>query len=191
MTQTLVWNVAGQRLEARHATAGLVATHAAQLAGWYNLPSNKDLMANTQDCAAADVEDMYRALRQDGGMPFLLFVDGVLAGDADLRGVTAKGAEFAIMVGAPTAQGKGLGTSFTAMVNVFALRDLALPTVWLSIVPHNTGARRCYEKCGYTQDHGPGSEDVMEAPSDVPMSLTAAALQRCQPLAWAQVTVQD
>lgn len=187
---TLCWEHQGRRLEARPATQALVAQHSAALAGWYNVPANKALMANTQDFTAQEVEEMYAAFRADAGLVFLLFVDGALCGDADLRNVRRHSAEFAIMVGAPEQQGRGLGTAFTAMIHVHALRDLKLPQVWLSIVPDNVGARRCYEKCGYVVDHGPGASDVMEEPTDVPMRLTAADLQRCQPAAWTQVVVQ-
>jgi RimJ/RimL family protein N-acetyltransferase len=184
----LQWTAHGTTLLAAPATAELVSQHSGTLATWYNHPGNQDLMGNTQAFTPPDVETFMRELAEEGGLPFLLFVDGALVGDADLRNLDVHACEFAIMVGDTSRQGQGLGTRFTVMLHVHAFRDLKLTTVVLSIVPHNTGARRCYEKAGYVEWHSPRALAACDDPTDVPMVLTEKALRDRYNDAWTQVT---
>jgi len=172
------WDRGTDFLTALPATTTLVAEHAARLAGWYNNANNKDLMANTQDLSAEDVAEVYQALGDEGGHPFLLFRNAELVGDADLRAVEApERAEFAIMLGERSQQGLGLGTAFSVMVHAYAFGGLNLRRVYLSIVAHNHGARRCYEKVGYVEDSSAEARAYAEDPSDVAMRLDRSVFE--------------
>ena len=67
----------------------------------------------------------------------MLYVDGQLVGDADLRHIETDRAEFAIMIGARDTQGQGLGTLLSVLIHAFAFETLKLSAVYLTIVPHN------------------------------------------------------
>jgi hypothetical protein len=129
-------------------------------------------------------------MRERGGRPFLLFLGDVLMGDADLRRLQGVSAEFAIMVGARAAQGRGWGTRFSVMVHALAFGVLGRRTVHLSIVPHNVGGRRCYEKVGYVEDAGPGARACCDLPTDVGMSLTRERFLELHGAAAASVRVE-
>ncbi|MBI5497994.1 MAG: GNAT family N-acetyltransferase [Deltaproteobacteria bacterium] len=174
-------------LEVRSATKHLVAEHASQLARWYNHPHNRALMGNSSDMTTEDVEEMYAEMRHGGGRPYVLFVDNVLAGDCDLRRLDAIRGEFAILVGDTARQGKGLGTRFTVMTLVHAFRDLALARVSLSVLPHNTAGRRCYQKAGYLEDRAPETLAFLASPEDVPMTAFPHTVRQLHPSAWDQV----
>jgi RimJ/RimL family protein N-acetyltransferase len=125
-----------------------VAHHAPALAAAYNDPANAALLANTQALTEADVVEHYRSV----AYPFVFLERGALAGDGDLRGVGNGAAEFAFLICAPAAQGKGLGTRFAIMVHAFAFTALALDRIYASVVPENTASRRVFEKLGYAVD---------------------------------------
>jgi len=119
------------------------------LAAAYNDPRNASLLGHTAELHERDVLEHYANLR---GHPFLLLQDSQLAGDADLRGIEHGTAEFAFLIAAPSAQGKGLGTRFATMIHAFAFRHLALDRVYASVIPENVASKRVFEKLGYALD---------------------------------------
>ncbi len=125
-----------------------VTPYAAALAAAYNDPKNSVLLGNTQAMSLADVVEHYATLPY----PFVLLAHGELAGDADLRGVSGGAAEFAFLIAAPSAQGKGLGTRFATMIHAAAFRTLGLERVYASVIPDNTASLRVFEKLGYIAD---------------------------------------
>lgn len=153
----IVWH----ELTAIVPTADEVARYAPALAAAYNDPFNATLLGNTQPLTEVDVIEHYRSV----AYPFVFLQHGELAGDGDLRGVTSGAAEFAFLIAAPTAQGKGLGTRFAIMVHAFAFTALALDRIYASVIPDNTASRRVFEKLGYvvdeTSDYGDDGDLVL------------------------------
>jgi RimJ/RimL family protein N-acetyltransferase len=186
-------------LAAAEPTADEVATHVAALARGYNDPRNARLMGHDEPFEESEVAEHYRLVYEEGGRAFLLYRDGALIGDADLRNVTTAGtsarpspapqavgprsagdgaAEFAFMIAAPTEQGKGLGTKFAVLVHAFAFAQLGLRHVFASIVPENVASRRVFDKLGYVVDASPAARAFAENPSDVVMSIAREAFER-------------
>lgn len=58
-------------------------------------------------------------------------------------------AEFSIVIGEPSAWGKGLGTEVTRLMLAYSFDVLGLYNVWLQVSANNPGAIRAYEKAGF------------------------------------------
>lgn len=144
----LSWATPAGALVARTPRLDEVAHLAAPLAAAYNDPRNAPLLGHTAALTEADVLEHYRGLLDDAH-PFLLFRDGALAGDADLRGRSGGACEFAFLIADPAAQGRGLGTRFATMIHALAFGPLALDRVYASVIPANVASRRVFEKLGY------------------------------------------
>lgn len=123
-----------------------------RLAAAYNDPHNARLLGHTALLDEDDVRDHYRGLRAAGDRPFLLYRDGALAGDGDLRGIDRGTAEFAFLVADPAAQGRGLGTRFALMVHALGFGPLGLDRIYASVIPTNSASRRVFDKLGYEVD---------------------------------------
>jgi RimJ/RimL family protein N-acetyltransferase len=147
------------------------------LAEAYNDPHNAAMMTNTVALSAAGVVELFREMRGEGGRPFLLFHDGALAGDADLRHVEEGGAEFAFMIGARSAQGRGLGTRFGLMMMGFAFAVLGIERMYAVIIPKNAASLRAFEKMGFVPDATPAARRYAEAEDDVTVSIARAAFE--------------
>ncbi|MCW5805055.1 MAG: GNAT family N-acetyltransferase [Deltaproteobacteria bacterium] len=169
------WSTPSGELTAVEPRDDEVLAHAPALAVAYNHPRNAPLMGHTTELTEADVVAHYRELAaQRGARNFLLFRDGALAGDADLRGIDGRGlAEFAFMIADPAAQGRGLGTRFAAMIHAFGFHTLDLRRIWASVLPANTASRRVFEKLGYR-----ARPDLPEAHDFVEEGDLALALDR-------------
>jgi len=152
---------------------------APRLAGFYNEPHNRRLLANTVQLTAADVAEFHAQVRAGGGRTLLLWRGDQLMGDADFRHVdlTAGSAEFAILIGDRAAQGQGLGTRFATMAHALAFAALPLGRVYVSIVAGNVGSLRLFEKLGYQPDDSPAARAGADDPSDVTLSVTEAAFR--------------
>lgn len=181
------WN----ELAAIEPTPDEVRMHADALAAGYNEPANARLMGHAEEMSAEDVVDHYDDMTAEGARQFLLFVDGALAGDADLRGVRAGAAEFAFMIAARGQQGKGLGTRFAIMIHAFAFRELALAKVYASIVPENVASRRVFEKLGYAIDDSAAAREFADEPGDIVMVIARDEFERAHAAALAQLKVSS
>ncbi len=148
-----------------------IAKHSNALSTGYNEPANAELMGHATAISPDEVIDAYTDSIAAGMRAFLLFVDGAFAGDADLRNFRGNTAEFAFMIAAPTAQGKGLGTAFAAMIHAFGFRTLELQRIYASVVPQNVASRRVFEKLGYVVDESPAGREYAEEPGDVVLVL--------------------
>ena len=168
-----------------------VRAHADALAVAYNEPANASLMGHTAPMTADEVFGHYADMGVEGARQFLLFVDGALAGDADLRGLEDGAAEFAFMIGTPSAQGKGLGTKFAQMVHALAFGRLDLHHVYASIVPANTASRRVFEKLGYVVDDSPAARHFADEPGDIVMAIDRATFERVNAAALAAIAITD
>jgi RimJ/RimL family protein N-acetyltransferase len=136
-----------------------------------------------------EVVEHYLAAIAGGMRAFLLFDGGTFAGDADLRGFDGARAEFAFMIAARTAQGRGLGTRFATMIHALGFGQLALSTIYASIVPHNTASRRVFEKLGYVVDDSAAGRAYAEEPTDVVMSLARDVFTRAHAARLAEIQI--
>lgn len=183
------WETDAGQLAAFEPTPEDVRAHAAELAAAYNEPRNAALMGHTAPFTADDVIDHYADMADEGARQFFLVRDGALAGDADLRGLADGAAEFAFMIGAPSAQGKGLGTRFALMVHAFGFGELGLATIYASVAPQNVGSRRVFEKLGYQVDASPAARAYADEPEDVVLSIDRATFERAHAAALAGIRV--
>jgi RimJ/RimL family protein N-acetyltransferase len=167
-----------------------VTAHAQALSAAYNEPRNATLMGHEHEISPAGVIDTYRDMFERGGHPFLLFCDDVLAGDADLRGVRDGSAEFAFLIAAPSAQGKGLGTRFAIMLHTFGFRHLQLVKIYASIVPENVASRRVFEKLGYVIDTSAAARAYADEPTDVTLALDHATFEQRHAEQLAQIHIR-
>ena len=70
-----------------------------------------------------------------------------------------------LMVGEPTAVGKGIATKATTLLLAFAHAVLGLKEIHLEVVATNERAIRVYQRCGFRESDGkrPGSQNALEA----------------------------
>lgn len=183
------WVVDGTTLSAREPTDAELAAAADQLAVAYNHPSNAALLGHTESLDADDVLEHYAELAEDGARQFLLFVDGDLAGDADLRGLEDGTAEFAFLIGAPSAQGRGLGTRFAIMIHAFGFATLGLTAIYASVVPDNVASRRVFAKLGYRDDTSLRARSYADAPGDLTLSIDRATFEAAHAAAIAALAI--
>ena len=166
-----------------------VAQHAALLAAAYNDPHNAALLGHTEAMTEADVIAHYAEVSEDGGHNFLVFRNGQLVADADLRGVADGAAEFAFMVAAVAAQGQGLGTKTATMIHAFAFAQLRLDRVYASVVPENVASRRVLEKLGCTVDPSPAARSYADDPGDIVMVIDRPAFEHLHAPQMAEIQI--
>ena len=171
------WRQDDELLGAVEPTAAEIARAAPALAGHYNDDHNRRMMAHEETLDAGEVAAYYAELRGEGGRPFLLERDGILMGDADLRNIDGPAGEFAIMIGARAAQGRGLGTRYAVMLHAFAFGVLGLERLYMSVIPANAASRRLFEKLGYEFDDSADARDFADEETDVRMSIARAPFE--------------
>ena len=189
MAYRIDWTSDAGRLAALEPTRDELAAHAPALAVGYNDPANASLMGHTEPISHAEVIAHYADMDEEGARQFLLFSDGQLAGDADLRGFHDGAAEFAFMIAAPSQQGKGLGTRFALMIHALGFAELGLARIYASVVPHNTASRRVFEKLGYTQDDSAAARAFADEPGDVVLAIDRATFEARNAAAIAQLRI--
>jgi RimJ/RimL family protein N-acetyltransferase len=168
------WSGTDSQLEAHEPTAAEVRTVAARLAGWYNDEHNRSMMAHDDAMDEAEVSEHFACVSREGGRNFLLYADGRLMGDADLRNIdpATRTAEFAILIGERNVQGRGFGTRFALMLHALAFTALALESIYVTIIPANHGSLRLFAKLGYQRDDSPAARAYVDADDDVTMSFS-------------------
>lgn len=184
----LEWPTTG--LVAREPTLDEIRAHAATLAAGYNEPRNAALMGHTAAISPDETIEIYADMLASGARPFLLFRDGDLAGDADLRGFDDGAAEFAFMIAAPSAQGQGLGTRFALMIAAFGFREARLDHIYASVVAANTASRRVFEKLGYVVDDGERARRFADDPDDIVLALERDTFERANAAALAELRIR-
>lgn len=172
------WVTPEGRFVALEPNALELAAAAAPLAAYYNEAHNREMMAHQTLMTEADVREHFESLQNAGGRAFLLFLDWRLMGDADLRHVEKDRAECAIMIGARSEQGRGLGGRYLELVHVLAFGELGLSKVFASIIPANTPSQRAFQRFGYTTDDSPDGRRYAEAPTDLTYSIDRETFQR-------------
>jgi len=183
------WSSDAGQLAAFEPTLDEVATHADALARGYNEPRNAELMGHTEPIAPEDVVELFEEAAEEGVRSFLLFTAGEFAGDGDLRGIHDGTAEFAFMIGAPAAQGKGLGTRYATMIHAFGFQELGLHHIYASIVPANVASRRVFEKMGYLPDDSSIARSYADEPGDIVMVIDRATFERFAAAALTQIHI--
>ncbi len=162
---------------------------AGTLADYYNEPTNRALMTNEIEHSPGDVVEQYEEMWMEGDRPFLLYQGDALVGDGDLRGIEARRAEYAVLVGPRKTQAKGLGTRFSIMALALAFGPLQLEHVYASVRPENAGSLRMFEKVGYVVDASPEARRYAEADDDVCLSIGAPGFRRAHAAALAEIRV--
>jgi RimJ/RimL family protein N-acetyltransferase len=185
----IAWVTPAGRLVAIEPRPDEIARYAGALAAAYNDPRNAPLLGHTDDVDEDDVVGHYSDVAEAGGHNFLVFGDGALAADADLRKVGGGAAEFAFMVASPAAQGKGLGTRVALMIHAFGFRRLGLERIYASIIPDNAASRRVFDKLGYQVDASPAARAYADEPGDVTMGIDRAAFERSHAQAMAEIEI--
>ncbi len=168
-------------LTALEPTPAELADASAGLAGYYNDPHNRAMMGQDgEPFTAASVVRYYQSFRAQGGRPFLLRFGGAgaLIGDGDLRNLRDGAAEVAILIGDRAVQGRGLGTRCVTMLHAFAFRVLGLERLYISVLPTNPASRRLFEKLGYQVDHRPAARRLIDAETDLTLSVARAEFER-------------
>ena len=163
--------MADLQLAAFEPTHEEIVRFAPLLAGHYNDPYNRSMMANTVAMTPGEVVEHFDSLGQSDGRPFLLQVDGETVGDADFRHVSGTNAEFAILVGERSLQGKGIGLGFGILLHALAFHAFALERVFVSIIPQNVASQRLFAKLGYTPDDSALARSFADEASDLTFSL--------------------
>jgi len=166
-----------------------VATHAAELAAGYNEPENARHMGHVEHISELEVVEHYAGMLKEGARVFLLYLEGALVGDADLRGERNGAAEFAFMIAARNQQGKGLGTKFALMLNAYAFAIAGLDRVYASVAPDNHASRRVFEKLGYVRDDGPEARAFADEVGDVTMVIERSGFERAHAGELAQLRI--
>ena len=182
------WSTPAGELCALEPRLDEVAAHVRVLAEAYNDPHNAPLLGHEAKISETEVLDHYESLLGQGAHPFLLYRDGELAGDGDVRGIGDGAAEFAFLIASKAAQGQGLGTRFATMIHVFAFTHLPIDRMYASIVPANAASRRVFEKLGYAIDASPAAREFADA-GDVTMSVDRATFERLHAAAMAQIRI--
>ena len=173
------WAQGAEVLTAVEPTCDELRGAAPVLAASYNDSHNRVMMGHDDEPhTAGDVVAYYEQLRIEGGRPFLLYMNGVLMGDADFRNIGDISGEFAIMIGGRASQGRGLGTRFALMLHAFGYDVLGLERIYISVIPANAASRRLFEKLGYQPDDSPQARALIDEETDLTMSLARSALDR-------------
>jgi RimJ/RimL family protein N-acetyltransferase len=109
--------------------------------------------------------------------------------DADLRNLSGGAAEFAFLVAAPAAQGKGLGTQVATLIHAFGFVRLGLERIYASIIPGNTASRRVFEKLGHRIDDSPEARAYADEPDDITMGIERAPFERMHARVLAEIRI--
>lgn len=166
-----------------------VRLRAGDLAAAYNDAHNRAMMANTIDFDEADVVAHYASMAGEGARQFFLHDRETFIGDADFRNLDRGEGEFAILIAAREAQGKGLGTLFARLLHALAFRALGLERVYVTILPQNVASRRLFRKLGYENDATPAARARVDHELDLAMSITRNAFARTDPDAMRDVLI--
>jgi RimJ/RimL family protein N-acetyltransferase len=171
---SVTWPTPKGVLRAYEPSDAEIAATAPLLAACYNDTYNRAMMDHSCAMTTPEVVEHFAGLRRTGGKAFLLERDGDLVGDADLRHMDGRTAEFAILVGWRPEQGKGLGTRFAISLHAFAFTRCELERIFVSIIPANIPSQRLFAKLGYQPDDSPAARVFADRQSDLTFSLARA-----------------
>jgi len=185
------WSTPVGRLTVLEPTPEEVSAVAAPLGAYYNEPHNQAMMAHESPLTPQEVIEHFARVAADQGRPLLLYLDGRLMGDADLRHVDGRKAECAIMIGDRSQQGKGLGTRYLTMVHALAFAALGLECVYCSIIPANEASQRLFKRLGYLPDDSPVARHYADEPDDLTFSLGRSEFMSAHAAVLAEIRVTE
>lgn len=76
-------------------------------------------------------------------------LDGEHIGTCALYNYTGDDIQLGIRIGNKDYWDKGYGTDATNILTNYAFVTLSINCIWLKVLPWNTRAIKCYEKCGF------------------------------------------
>jgi RimJ/RimL family protein N-acetyltransferase len=173
----VAWEHEGHALVALEPNAEELRAAAPSLAGGYNEPHNRVMIANEHDYTAEDVVAHFAEMSAAGARTFLLYEGDTLIGDADFRHIEGGRAEFAILVIARAAQGRGLGTRFARMLHALGYGWLGIARSYVTILPENAASLRLFDRLGYVRDASSEARAYADDESDVSLSLDRATFE--------------
>ncbi len=134
-----------------------------------------------------DVLDFWGDLSAAGGRGFFAFLDGKLVGDADLRGLRNRTAEFALMIGDAKHKGRGIGRRLAQMIHVFGFRDLGLERIYVPPRRDNARVHALNAFLGYERDESDAARVFVDSPDCETFSLSAKAFRDRHGRPWREV----
>lgn len=127
---------------------------------WRNDPEIRDNILGYRFPVTEEMEaDWVGAVLKDQSRTRLILAiedksDGVLVGFVYINHIDwfARNAEFGILIGEPSRQGKGLGKEALALVAAYAFETLNLNRLYLRVVAFNRRALRLYRAFGFVEE---------------------------------------
>jgi diamine N-acetyltransferase len=139
----------------RVALRPLTPADAAVLVPWMNDDVVTHFMFTGQRPATVEhvAEDIRHHVQTPAHVVFMVEdrANGTPIGTAGLYDIhlTARKAEFRILIGAADWWNKGYGTEVTELLTFYGFDRLNLNKVWLGVTDENKGGMRAYEKAGF------------------------------------------
>ncbi len=106
-------------------------------------------------------------------------------------GIGVGHAELALLIAAPAAQGRGLGTRFAIMVHAFAFRTLGLERLYVAIVPGNQASRRLFARLGHRVDDSPIARAYVDDAGEVSMSIGRGEFEAAHAAALSEIRITE
>lgn len=135
---------------------GLRKDDAESYRSWLDNPDVTHFMeSGARPASDKDIEDIYRQAEQSDTVAFIIEdKDGRAIGSCGLYVIqwVCRRADFRIIIGDPSAWGKGIGTEAAELVLAYGFEKLNLETIYLGVNAENTRAIRSYEKAGFIRE---------------------------------------
>ena len=127
-----------------------------------------------------EVIEHYADMADEGARQFLLFATARSPATPTCAASRDGAAEFAFMIGAPTAQGKGLGTKFAPMIYAFAFDQLGFTTSTRRSFPRTSRRAACSRSSATRVDDSAAARGYADEPGDLVMAIDRATFHRHQ-----------
>jgi diamine N-acetyltransferase len=147
-----ILNVRGERVALGPLRRDLLPTYAR----WMNDLSTLRTLGVLPAPMTLEAEEVwYDNAAKGEGRPFTIYELATLLpiGTCDLRDIDHRNrvATMGMLIGEPSARGKGYGTEATRLLLDVAFTVLGLHAVWLTVYSFNPAGRRCYAKAGFRE----------------------------------------
>lgn len=133
--------------------------------------NSEDIEANAFDQALAD--PLYWAVTTNDRCIGTAFLHSLVKND--------KRARYAIGIFDPSDWGRNFGTEATRLVLDYAFQQLNLHRVDVRVLAYNKRAIRCYEKCGFVQEHIERESAWVDGQWHNDLIMGILAHEHCQP----------
>ena len=118
---------------------------------WMNDPQVTKYLTPRGKFSLVQALRYYRRHTRDGDLLLAIYVDGRYVGNCGFFDKADDSAELRIVVGEPTAWGKGIGSVAVGQMLKMAQKH-GLQRIWLNVHPENWAARRVYQKHGFQEE---------------------------------------